>query len=46
MIGAALGVLLGALVLAALYLGDSPPEARALENAYSPFSVETQIRDR
>ena len=38
-------VVIMALLMAALYNGNSKPEAQ-LHNAYWPFSVETSIYDR
>jgi len=43
----ALGVLITALLVAALYLGNSKPEAHAQQhNPYWPFTVELQVRDK
>ena len=34
-----------ALLMSALYMGNSKPEQAPLRNAYYPFTVELQVRD-
>ena len=38
-------LLVWSVLMAALYFGDDPPKARALRNAYYPFTVELSVRD-